>query len=98
MFMIRHGIDFHFRILNFVDEKDDALALSKETPINKVPILIDGEQKDLRFTSNRELPNRKAWHSQTDGSRRKPCFSYLFLSRQRLRYILFLSEARWIRH
>jgi glutathione S-transferase len=44
MLMVRHGIDFHFRALNFVDDKDDAAALKKETPINKVPILIDGEQ------------------------------------------------------
>lgn len=43
--MIRHEIDFHFRALNFVDDKNDALALAKETPINKVPILIDSEQK-----------------------------------------------------
>lgn len=45
MLMIQNGIDFHFQVLNFVDNKKDAEALSKETPINRVPILIDGDQK-----------------------------------------------------
>lgn len=46
MFMIHHKLLFNFRILNFVDNKEDALALAKESPINKVPILVvDGSQK-----------------------------------------------------
>ena len=45
MLMIQNSLDCEFRVLNFVDNKDDAMALSKETPINKVPILIDGDQK-----------------------------------------------------
>lgn len=45
MFMIRNGIDFDFRILNFVDDPAASKALAEETPINKVPILVDGDQK-----------------------------------------------------
>jgi len=45
MFMIRHAIDFDFRVLNFVDDQNAAIALAKETPINKVPILVDNNQK-----------------------------------------------------
>ena len=45
MLMARHGIPFEFRILNFVDDAVAAAELAKETPINKVPILIDGSQK-----------------------------------------------------
>ena len=45
MLMIKNGIDFKCRFLNFVDNKADAEILVKETPINKVPILIDGSQK-----------------------------------------------------
>lgn len=54
MFLINHKIKFDFRILNFVDNKQDAEALSKESPINKVPILIDGKEKifDSRVIMN----------------------------------------------
>ena len=46
IFMITHDIAFDFRILNFVDNRQDAEALAKESPINKVPILvIDGTKK-----------------------------------------------------
>lgn len=45
MLMIKHNIPHEFRILNFVDSPEDAKALAKESPINKVPILVDGEQK-----------------------------------------------------
>lgn len=45
MLMIQNGIEFDFRGLNFVDDKVEAETLEKETPINKVPILVDGEQK-----------------------------------------------------
>lgn len=43
--MLKHSIPFEFKVLNFVDDKDHAEALSKKTPINKVPILINGSQK-----------------------------------------------------
>ena len=33
------------RVMNFVDDKKAAAELEKETPINKVPVLIDGDQK-----------------------------------------------------
>lgn len=45
LLMLQNNIDFEFRVLNFVDNKSDAEALSKESPINKVPILIDGSEK-----------------------------------------------------
>ena len=45
MLMMQNEIDFEFKVLNFVQEKADAEALKKETPINKVPILINGAQK-----------------------------------------------------
>lgn len=46
MFMHHHKLPFDFRVLNFVDNKEDAAALAKESPINKVPILIlEGSQK-----------------------------------------------------
>jgi len=43
--MIHHGLDFNFRVLNFVDEPAAAETLAKETPINRVPFLIEGTQK-----------------------------------------------------
>lgn len=45
MLMLHNEIEFNFRILNFIDNDQDAVALAKETPINKVPLLIDGDQK-----------------------------------------------------
>lgn len=46
LLMTAHGIDFRLRILNFVDDREDAKQLAKETPINKVPILVleDGQK------------------------------------------------------
>ncbi len=54
MLMVQHSIECDFRILNFVDDRADAEALSKETPINKVPILVVGDQKifDSRVIQN----------------------------------------------
>lgn len=45
MLMHQHGIHFEFRTLNFVDDPKDAALLAQETPINKVPVLLDGGQK-----------------------------------------------------
>jgi len=46
MLMHAHQIPFQFRILNFVDEPQAAVALAQESPINKVPILIvEGSQR-----------------------------------------------------
>lgn len=45
MLMHQNGIDFDFRVLNFVDDPKDAEALARETPVNRVPILLDGAQK-----------------------------------------------------
>ncbi len=45
MLMIQNSIACQFRVMNFVDDPAAAAALEKETPINKVPFLLDGEQK-----------------------------------------------------
>jgi glutathione S-transferase len=45
MLMIQNGIECDFRVLNFVEDSADAAALDRETPINKVPVLIDGDKK-----------------------------------------------------
>jgi glutathione S-transferase len=42
MLMHVHKIDFEFKILNFVGDEKAAQELSTKTPINKVPVLIDG--------------------------------------------------------
>ncbi|MBX3021795.1 MAG: glutathione S-transferase family protein [Bdellovibrionales bacterium] len=62
LLMLQHGLDFHFRVLNFVDDEKDAAALAKETPINKVPVLVDGEQKvfDSRVIVS-YLAKKHAW-------------------------------------
>lgn len=55
MLMHAHTIPFQFRVLNFLDNKESAEALARETPINKVPILvIDENQKvfDSRVIAN----------------------------------------------
>lgn len=55
MLMQSHKINFYFRILNFVDDKKAAEALSNESPINKVPILVvDSSEKifDSRVIAN----------------------------------------------
>lgn len=45
IFMIQQGLEFDFKVLNFVEDKNDAAALAQETPINKIPVLIDDGQK-----------------------------------------------------
>jgi len=45
LLMIQNSIEYDFRVLNFVDNQKEAQDLEKETPINKVPVLIDGAQK-----------------------------------------------------
>jgi glutathione S-transferase len=45
MLMIANHIECEFRALNFVDDPAAAKAVSDETPINRVPVLFDGEQK-----------------------------------------------------
>lgn len=45
MFMIKNNIAFDFKPLNFVDDAKAAAELAKITPVNKVPLLIDGENK-----------------------------------------------------
>jgi glutathione S-transferase len=55
MLLETNEIPYEFRVLNFVDNKEDAAALSKESPINKVPILIlpSGERLfDSRVIAN----------------------------------------------
>lgn len=59
--MLQNQIPFEYRILNFVDDKQDALKLAKETPINKVPFLIEGSQKifDSRVIVNHLIQKHK---------------------------------------
>ena len=46
MLMTANQIPFDLRILNFLDNKQEAQILAQESPINKVPILVvDGSQK-----------------------------------------------------
>jgi glutathione S-transferase len=54
MLMHTHKIQFEFQILNFVDDAKAAEDLAAQTPINKVPILMDGGQKifDSRVIAN----------------------------------------------
>lgn len=42
--MIQQNITFNFKLLDFVNDEKDAFELSKITPINKVPLLKDGDQ------------------------------------------------------
>lgn len=44
MYFAQHEIPCEFRILNFTDDPLAAAQLAKETPINRVPYLLDGEQ------------------------------------------------------
>lgn len=43
--MIKNKIAFEYRPLNFVDDALASAELAKITPVNKVPLLIDGENK-----------------------------------------------------
>lgn len=45
--MINNEIEFGFKVLNFVDNPQDAITLSNETPINKVPLLILDDSKRI---------------------------------------------------
>lgn len=45
MLMIQNSISFDWKVLNFVDDPKDAAVLRSETPINKVPLLLDGDRK-----------------------------------------------------
>lgn len=43
--MISHNIPFDFKVINYLENKEDQSFLAKETPINKIPYLIaDGEK------------------------------------------------------
>lgn len=43
--MIQNKIPFDFKALDFVNDEKDAAALAKETPINKVPLLVEGSRR-----------------------------------------------------
>lgn len=47
LFMTANGIDFNFRVLNFVDDRNHAEMLAKETPINKVPVLVVNDAEKI---------------------------------------------------
>lgn len=44
LFMLRNQIPFQFEVLNFLDDPKSAALLAQKTPINKVPLLVDGEK------------------------------------------------------
>ena len=45
LFMMQNSIPFEFKVLNFLDDPKDAAELAKESPINRVPILVaDGQR------------------------------------------------------
>jgi glutathione S-transferase len=54
MLMESNGIPFVFRVLNIADDAKAAAELAKESPINRVPVLLDGNQKifDSRVIAN----------------------------------------------
>jgi glutathione S-transferase len=62
MLLIQNNIDFNFRLLNFVDDPKDAATLASVTPINRVPLLLDGDQKifDSRVIVN-YLMQKHGW-------------------------------------
>lgn len=39
MFLLRHGIPFHFEVVNFLDSREEQERLARLSPINKVPFL-----------------------------------------------------------
>jgi glutathione S-transferase len=45
LFLLQNQIPFEFEILNFLENETDAQKLATETPVNKVPVLVDGAQK-----------------------------------------------------
>jgi glutathione S-transferase len=45
LFFINNDIGFEFEIINYLEKKEDAEYLAKISPINKIPILMDGDQK-----------------------------------------------------
>ncbi len=59
--MIQNSIPFEMRVLDFVNSEADAVTLAKETPINKVPLLVDGDQKifDSRVIVNHLIQKHK---------------------------------------
>lgn len=54
IFMMHNSIPFEFKLLNFLDDPKHAAELAKESPINRVPILlVDGEKIfDSRVITN----------------------------------------------
>jgi glutathione S-transferase len=45
LFMLANGLPHEFHRLDFVDDAQAAAEVARETPINKVPYLIDGDKK-----------------------------------------------------
>lgn len=43
MFLFNSGIDFTFKVVNYLENKEDTEYLAKLSPINKIPILISYE-------------------------------------------------------
>lgn len=54
MLMLKNSIPFEFKVRNFVEDANAAAEVARENPINKVPVLYDGEKKifDSRVIAN----------------------------------------------
>jgi glutathione S-transferase len=66
MFMLKNNLPVELKVLNFLTEKEDIQALANTTPINKIPVLIDGDQKifDSRVIFN-YLTEKHNWRRFT---------------------------------
>lgn len=43
--LLLHGRTYEFKAINYLENPDDAAFLKQFTPINKIPVLVDGETK-----------------------------------------------------
>lgn len=43
IYLLTHGIEFEFEIINFLDSPEERARLESLTPINKVPLMKDGD-------------------------------------------------------
>lgn len=45
LFMLNNAIDFEFKVINYLEKKEDAEYLAQLSPINKIPVLMAGDEK-----------------------------------------------------
>jgi glutathione S-transferase len=44
LFLLRNKIDFELKAINYLDSKEDEAYLARVSPINKIPLLLDGDK------------------------------------------------------